>query len=89
MSSHANASNVRLRWMFPNNLKFQTLNQSVGPKISIEVYSSYFDVQVRNLMLTLFLVDTLSVLSCSSRSPVRGILYWSSVKVTSHDERAF
>ena len=32
--------------MFPNNLKFQTLNQSVGPKISIEVYSSYFDVQL-------------------------------------------
>lgn len=47
LSSNANAYNIRLRWMFSSNLKFQTLNQTEGGKISVHVYSSYFDVEVR------------------------------------------
>ena len=46
-SSHTTAYNVRLRWMFSSNLKFQTLNQTEGRKISVHVYSSYVDVEVR------------------------------------------
>ena len=49
-SSPADAFNVRLRWMFPNILTFRILNQTVDPEIRMYVYSSYFDVEVRQLM---------------------------------------
>ena len=47
LASRRNAHDVRLRWMFSSNLKFQTLNQTEGPNLSVQVYFSYVDIEVR------------------------------------------
>ncbi|XP_028415474.1 uncharacterized protein LOC114538489 [Dendronephthya gigantea] len=48
--STSNASNVLLRWIFPNNLEFKALNQTLGLELNIDVFSSYVDAKVTNLL---------------------------------------
>ena len=50
-SSTSKASNVRLRWIFPNSLEFHAFNQTLGPELTIAVYSSYVDVKVSKLII--------------------------------------
>ena len=47
ISSTSDVFNIRLQWLFPENLKFQTLNQTVGPELNTQVYSSYVNLQVK------------------------------------------